>query len=298
MIEGFRPMLFPNDPVSVHDIKGPYLMSTKLDGIRCLFIDGKMLSRKFKPIRNVYLQKKFQHMKEMSKSGLTIDGELYGPYNFPDIAGYVMSMDKWCPDDLLFYCFEILPEDERAMNAENRSALYHQLVAGSPGTDCLAQYHVEGSEEILSKYDLFVKLGFEGAILKRPNSIYKFGRITTHSGDGYKLKPMMTFDAIVLGVEQATQALPDSQRTLDPFGKSHTSHKQDDRELVEKAASFIVDYNGYSSKVSLAMTDEQKVEVWKNQKDYVGRRIEYKGMLVGSKDRVRHPVFLRFRDDL
>lgn len=45
------------------------------------------------------------------------------------------------------------------------------------------------------------------------------------------------------------------------------------------------------------MTDEEKEEVWKYRKKYLGKIIEYKGMLVGSKDLPRHPVYLRMRED-
>ena len=38
-------------------------------------------------------------------------------------------------------------------------------------------------------------------------------------------------------------------------------------------------------------------EIWENQKKYIGKTIEFKGMLVGAKDLIRHPVFLRFRSD-
>jgi hypothetical protein len=38
-------------------------------------------------------------------------------------------------------------------------------------------------------------------------------------------------------------------------------------------------------------------DIWKNKDNYVGKWIEFKGMLVGSKDKVRHPVFLRYRED-
>ena len=45
------------------------------------------------------------------------------------------------------------------------------------------------------------------------------------------------------------------------------------------------------------MTDEEKEEVWKNKESYIGRYIQYKGMLVGAKDVPRHPTFERFRND-
>ena len=299
MIPGFRPMLFPNDPIKIEDISGDYLMSTKLDGIRCIFIDGQMVSRRMKPIRNIVLQHKYEHMKLLSKSlDIIFDGELWGPYNFPEISGYVMSMNKWVPDDLKFHCFEALDPNNRWAKATDRCGLYMKHLMYMPHVERVNQYYVNGAEEIADIYIEYLDQGLEGAILKHVEGTYKFGRITTNSKMGYKLKPMLTFEAIVEGVEQAFMAKPDSQRTIDAFGKSHTSGKQEDRVPIQKAASFLITYNGFPSKVSLAMTDTEKEHVWNNQCDYVGRKIEFKGMLIGSKDRVRHPVFLRFRDDL
>ena len=68
-----------------------------------------------------------------------------------------------------------------------------------------------------------------------------------------------------------------------------TSKKVGDRILIEKASAFWVKYNGQDLKVTLAMTDPEKEEVWQNRDTYIGRMIEYKGMLVGAKDVPRHP---------
>ncbi len=58
-------------------------------------------------------------------------------------------------------------------------------------------------------------------------------------------------------------------------------------------------YEGKALKVVIAMTDKEKEVVWKNQSKYLGRLIEYKGMLVGAKENglPRHSVFIRYRDD-
>jgi hypothetical protein len=45
------------------------------------------------------------------------------------------------------------------------------------------------------------------------------------------------------------------------------------------------------------MTDEEKEKVWKEKDSYIGKTIEYKAMLVGSKDLPRHPVYIRMRPD-
>ena len=38
-------------------VKFPCIVSPKLDGIRCIIIDGVAMSRSLKPIRNEYVQK-------------------------------------------------------------------------------------------------------------------------------------------------------------------------------------------------------------------------------------------------
>ena len=51
----FKPML----AATVADrskLRFPYLASPKLDGIRCLVLNGEVLSRSFKPIRNRFIQ--------------------------------------------------------------------------------------------------------------------------------------------------------------------------------------------------------------------------------------------------
>lgn len=298
--EGFKPMLFPNDSVSLEKIKGEYMVSPKLDGIRCLFIDGEMLSRKFKPIRNVRVQQRFHHVKALSKrTGLIYDGELYiHKKNFPEIAGYVMSMDKPIPEDLSFHLFDVYDPQMPMEKAYSR----HTHIRFLPETAYVVkvpQYVLNNWQAIADAYEQFREWGYEGAILKSTKSTYKFGRITSRSGDGYKLKPYETWDVTITGVEQATKCKDGEEyRTTTELGKSRTSKKQGDRELVEKAGSFVFMFNGFESHASLAMTDAEKEEVWLNQDKYIGKKIEVKGMMVGSKDRIRHPVFVRFRRDL
>lgn len=112
-----------------------------------------------------------------------------------------------------------------------------------------------------------------------------------------KVKPFETFDARIIDVVQSTQVDPEAEKKVNELGRSVTSRKKDDRVFIEKAAAFLVKYGNHEVKVSLAMTDEEKKSVWCNKDDYIGKMIEYKGMLIGSKDVPRHPVFVRFRDD-
>ena len=159
------------------------------------------------------------------------------------------------------------------------------------------QIEVKSKDEVMELFKKALNDGYEGLILKDPNSPYKFGRSTLNEEYSLKVKPFETFDAQIIGVQQATEVDVNAEKTVNELGRSVTSKKKGDRVLIEKASAFFVKYNDNELKVNLAMNDKEKEEVWKNKEDYTGRWIEYKGMMIGAKDVPRHPVFVRFRDD-
>jgi hypothetical protein len=48
--------------------------------------------------------------------------------------------------------------------------------------------------------------------------------------------------------------------------------------------------------MGLAFTDAEKENIWTNKEKYIGKIIEISGM-TSSKGGIRHPVFLRYRED-
>lgn len=310
----FKPMLAPNDKVNLDEIKYPILASYKLDGIRCLFIKGEMVSRALKPIQNKQLRDKMKPLADYSREhDLILDGEIYSPdMTFQEITRYVMTQDfedkksikkhgrvLTIPESLKFYCFDYVDEGMlmdcffSARNDLIKRVTKDNLNLISP----VNQIAVNSKEDVEAYFEEALKNNYEGLILKDPNGKYKCGRGTIREGLIYKVKPFVTFDAEILDVIQGTEVDPNAEKTINELGRSVTSKKKDDRILIEKASAVEVEYEGKKLKVTLAMTDEEKEEVWANREQYVGKIIEYKGMLVGSKDVPRHPVMIRFRKD-
>lgn len=64
----FKPMLAAT-VVDRTKLRFPFLASPKLDGIRCIVLDGQVLSRSLKPIRNKFIVKQLQGLPNL-------DGEL------------------------------------------------------------------------------------------------------------------------------------------------------------------------------------------------------------------------------
>jgi DNA ligase-1 len=299
----FKPMLAPNEKVDLSTVTFPLLASTKLDGIRCIFYKGQILSRSLKQIQNKQFREKFEPLRKYSEdNNLILDGEIYSPaLSFQEITHFVMTQDlkdEPLPNHLRFDCFDCIQDDNfdqrfqvRQVYTESLEKYFPELVISVP------HIFVSSPEAVTKFFEDVLKLGYEGLILRDPGGRYKFGRGTIKEGLIYKVKPFVTFDAKITGVEQSTEVNEDAEKKTNELGRSVTSKKKDDRHLIEKASAFWVDYEGKPLKVVLAMTDPEKVAVWANRASLIGKTIEYKGMLVGSKDVPRHPVMIRYRED-
>lgn len=311
-VKTFSPILAPNEQPNLNELKYPLLVSRKLDGVRCIIYRGQILSRSLKPIPNKQLKEKLESIRKYSEEmNMIFDGEIYSPYlTFQQIISFVMTEDftdkksikKFgkvleIPEHLKFYCFDLLDScseksfSHRIGQIRSLESMFTNIVKNVEHTLC------KNAKEVEDLFEIALKEGCEGLILRDPNGRYKFGRGTLKEGIIYKVKPFVTFDAQITGVVQSTEVNPIADKKINELGYSVTSKKKDDRILINKASAFYVNYEGKELKVVLAMTDEEKEEVWKNRDSYIGRTIEYKGMLIGAKDLPRHPVFVRFRED-
>lgn len=319
----FKPILASNELMDVHDLPYPLLASFKIDGIRGLVTKGKILSRSLKPIPSKQIQEKFSRLTGIEE-GCYLDGEFYNPkIPFQMVQSCIMTQDyeakkaikKWadlCEDydvnvsreealkGMKLYAFDrvhvnIPNEPFKGRNAWVVETYYNHF----PNLiEPVKQKLVNNAEEAKAYFYEALEWGCDGLILRDPNGRYKFGRGTLKEGLIFKLKPYTTFDAKIIDVVQATKVDPNTEKKINELGNSVTSKKKGDRIFIEKACDFVVMHEGEKRlKVMIAMTDKQKKEVWKNREEYIGRWIEYKGLMVGAKDLPRHPVFLRMRDD-
>ena len=100
-------------------LKYPILATPKLDGIRILKVDGKAITRKFKPIPN-------NHIRTLLETYLpdNIDGEIMTPGTFNDVQSKVMSIDG--TPDFTFYAFDYIKDD---LNTPYRQRVEHMQMS-------------------------------------------------------------------------------------------------------------------------------------------------------------------------
>lgn len=303
MVKQFKPM----KGIDIQKVKDPLtfpkIASVKLDGIRCIIKDGKLLSSHLKEFRNPSLNKKFAHLLEINKTeGWIFDGELYShELEFNVISGNVRSLKQEIHESIEFHAFDILTQTGEILSEEDEyttrvRTLYDFILEVSPKYFKFVNTVVVNSKKDMDDFfEVQISRGYEGAIFRDPISKYKFGRATPKSQDLIKYKPFETFDAKIIGITQ--QYISTAEAEYNELGKSFRSHKKDDMVPIERAASFeVVMEDGTKLSVSIGQEESHRDEIWKNQENFIGQWIEFKAMQVGSKDRPRHPNFIRYRD--
>ena len=296
----FKPMLSIDATNSLDKLKYPKLASYKLDGIRCVFHpDLGMVSRSLKPIQNTQIRRKFHELVNYSqKHDLIFDGELYAhKMTFQQMISAVMTKNTHLNvKNIKFHVFECCSNKISKTSFIKRHALINKLLGNEKDlVTIVKQMEVNSKEEVTQLFKTALDNGYEGLILRDPKSPYKFGRSTLREEYMLKIKPFRTFDSYIIGVEERMENLNES--FCNELGHSEKRNTVDAKGHTGIAAKFIVKYGDKEVKPTITGTEEFRREMWENRKSYIGRMIEYKGMVVGSKHVPRHPVFLRFRDD-
>lgn len=130
-------------------------------------------------------------------------------------------------------------------------------------------YLVSSVAEAQIYYNSFRDLGYEGAILKALDGIYRPKRHV----EWMKLKAEETEDLEIVGYEP---------------GEGKFAHT---------LGAIIVNRNGVQVRVGTGLTDDDRAMFWLNQAMYIGKLIEVQYQEVTPDGSLRHPRFVRVRMD-
>lgn len=284
-----RPMLAV--PAKLESIKYPVLATPKIDGIRTLKLDGSLVSRTFHPIPN-------KHIKTILESILPdeVDGELLSGKTFQDATSAIMSEDG--SPDFTYYIFDFVP----CLISEKyttRVARLHQLantLKPYPYIKVLLPVTINNETELLAYEQQMLDAGFEGVIIRSPDSPYKCGRSTLQQGYLLKIKRFVDSEATVSELEELTTNNNPAKK--DAFGNSkRSSHKANLVGAGTLGTIVAVDKTtGQTIRIGSGLTAEQREYYWKNPDQIIGKLVKYKHFPKGSKDKPRHAVFLGIRD--
>ena len=283
----FKPML--SGQADLAALQFPLLASRKLDGIRAVIRDGRVLSRTLKEIPNKFVQAVLGHERFEGH-----DGELLvGPMNALDVYlrtnSAVMAVSG--EPSLTFAVFDSILHPERPFR--ERLPL-QEFITDRFQVVPLKHTRIHDLDELLAYQAQALAEGYEGVMLRAPDAPYKHGRSTTREGYLLKLKNYETDEAVVIGVVEAQRN--DNPATLDALGhtvrSSHAENKVGKNVLGALVVKCI--HTGVEFQVGSGFNDEQRQALWDNPP--IGRIISYNHFPHGRKTAPRHPTWKGFRD--
>ena len=281
LVPEFKLMLAPNKIPNLTEIQYPVLVQPKLDGYRCLYVAGKLWSRAGKPFGNKNLTKYFDKLGGVGN--YVLDGELYATNtNFSSLQTVLNSHDKKLPSDLKFFVYDCVPLE--AWHKQDYNKSYEARISDMRSilNDRVANYQriidtptdeVDSPQEVIKIYKEYLTKGYEGVMLKSPGGKYQWKRTSIRSGEMLKLKPFKTED---LKIKDIFEGEGDFEGT---------------------AGGIVVDRNGQEIRVGSGFDFKTRDRLFKNPSNYIDSTAEIKFFEETEEGSLRHPVFMRFRED-
>jgi len=301
-------MKAPTEKTEYSDILFPKLASIKLDGIRALVKSSTMFSSKMHILKNTNLQKFVDFLNGYPE--WIFDGELYSHGDAFSSHQSVLSYSNPLPENMCFYIFDMVSV-EAWNNGEGYDAFearYKNLLLLKPRAPefikVVEQVLVNDVNDVKKMFDKAVKAGYEGLMLRDPQSPYKHGRSTKRQNYLLKLKKWIDYDAKIISVEELKGIKDGIPRDRTPTGRLKPVYKKAHLEGKGTFGHFVVELDPEQFEPGTTMiigswkglTRELRDEIWGDPDKYIGEWIRFKGQHCGVKDRPRIPKEVEFRD--
>lgn len=288
-----KPML----AVAVQDISKieyPVLVSPKLDGIRCLIVNGKAVSRSFKPIPNHHIR---SWLERYGMDGW--DGEIIIPgKSFNEIQSAVMTEEG--EPYFEYHVFDWVKEglDKPFKDRHSDVEIYFM------GNELAYQRKFKPLEQklIYNPYDLMkyeadcLSSRYEGIMIRSLNGPYKCGRSTIKEGYLLKLKRFVDAEAVIIGYKERMHNA--NEAFTDELGHTKRSSHKANKVGTNMLGAFEVRTNdGIHFDIGTGFSEAQRIEYWNKRDELLAKLVKFKYQELSADSVPRFPVFLGFRDE-
>ena len=287
-----KPMLAAKADLS--KVAFPVLVSPKLDGIRCLIVNGKAVTRSLKPIPNDFIR---TWLEANCPEGM--DGELMlqDPTRpFREVTSAVMRKSG-CPD-FVFKVFDLIRED---LGFARRFGLLCSAVAtiGSEKVAVVPHEQADSERELRGFLSSFLEEGFEGLMVRSLDGPYKYGRSGVREGYLLKVKLFVDEEAEVIGFTEKMHNANEPKK--DNLGRTErSSHRENMIPLGTLGALVCRFPDGTTFNVGTGFDDHTRGLLWATKESLIGQlaKVKYQPDPGGRQpgQAPRFPVWLGMRD--
>jgi DNA ligase 1 len=271
----------------------PVLVSPKLDGVRCLIINGTPMSRNMKPIPNLAVRSILGGLPPMD--GELIVGEPRAPDAFNRTQSGVMSTEGI--PHFRYWVFDCLTTAQYPFTQRLELAKSYALSSGK-NVEYVAHKLIKSTEGLLEYEAKMLLAGYEGIMVRSPDGPYKHGRSTEREGWLLKLKRFEDSEAEVIGFIEKERN--DNELTTDALGRAkRSSHKAGKRAADTLGALIVQDVvTGQRFNIGTGFSEAERTDIWERRGQILGKVAAYRYQPAGVKDAPRFPTWLGWRNDL
>lgn len=295
-----KPMLAETLECESISVKWPVLATPKLDGIRCIVINGKALSRTLKPIPNQYIRETIE--KFFAERPEAFDGEIMVGKTFQECTSGVMT--RTGTPEFKFHVFDVVADDKKKPYADRvkdmRNILDSMNYLAGGFIEIINPKVINNEKNLLLMESELLELGYEGVMIRSPNSPYKEGRSTLKEEYLLKVKRYSQDEAKIIGYEELMHN--NNEAEISETGNTKRSSHQENLVPASMLGAFIVEAvkSGIQFKIGTGLTELQRTELWETKEDLIGKIVTFKYFPIGVLEKPRHPVFIGFRhpDDI
>jgi DNA ligase-1 len=265
-----------------------FLLSPKIDGIRALVVNGTLVSRTMKPIRNTHTQSLFGRPELEGLDGELVVGNPWDKNLMQQTSSGVMSYAG--KPDVKFYVFD-------QWNYPGPFEIRLPVAVNSPSVVNHTHRWVLSYEEMLYWEEHYLKRGYEGVMLRHPNGPYKQNRSTLREAYLVKVKRFEDDEAIITGFVPLLRNHNEQERDERGYAKRSSSIANKEADDLLGAITVKCPKRGYEFSIGSGFTEAQRISIWNRREELRGRFVKYKSFKnAGVKIAPRHPIFLGFRD--
>lgn len=281
-------------------IKPGFLIAPKLDGVRALNIDGRLVTRSLKPIPNRHLQACWAGANLHGLDGELIVGEPTDEAVFRATTSAVMRHAG--EPEAIFHVFDDFtdPTAPFSQRLERLQARAKVLAAEGYPVVLVPQITVSPSNPLEAVEAAMLAEGYEGLIARDPGAAYKFGRSTLREAKLLKLKRFADGEAVIV---QAVELMHNENAAVtNALGRTERSTEQ--AGLVPGGTLGALEVEDITTGVRFAIgsgfTQAVRDQLWAERATLPGQLISYRHFPIGAYDKPRFPTFkgLRAAEDL
>jgi DNA ligase 1 len=228
----FAPLLAPTEQVALEDMAWPMIGSPKYDGYRALTMPKLGgVSRNLKPFPNRALDAWLGSLPPF------LDGEIVA--GSPTQRGcFQRTSSQATTEDaglkgLRFFVFDWFGDLRKPFHGR---VTWLRSLRLPLGVELVRHRLLRNPAEAKAYEDKCLEAGFEGAMLRSPDGVYKCGRATVKEGIIYKRKVTLSGEAVITGV--FSRQMNTNAQERDELGRAKRSKRKEGMVALKEVGGF------------------------------------------------------------